>query len=146
MKRIALLATIISNLHCLEPVYISNIESLKELVKPNETLWFIAPLKDSFENEIIQEMVQDSRFQKLQQWHPLSFEEYRSVVLSLGLSIIRTEVQRDVPHLPLAKWVKQEIAPQLGLDPDEEQLFADEFVSRFGQPFGIYRRLLMEVE
>ena len=139
---IILLFTSIASAHL---PFVSSEESLNNILlalQPGEFLWIRGGLADSIENQIIQEMIQEFPWQKTPKgWSPLTFEDYRRIILTRGLSILHTEVHREIVHEPELQWISS-----LGLTAEEQIAFTDEFILRFKQlQGGIQRELLMQV-
>ena len=145
MKLISTLLLFFSTVVSANPIYISTQDELEKALSnlaAGEKLWILGGLADSIENQIIGEMAKENLWrEKLKDWAPLAFEDYRSAVLNQGLSIIQTEVRREIAPYPFLEWLSP-----LGLETAEKEAFAEEFFFRFMQTEGgVYRVLLLQV-
>ena len=146
MKIISTILIFIATIAQTDPAYITTRETLTnalEKVETGESIWLVGAMAESFESQIIGQMAQEIPWQmRLENWKPLSFEDYREIILSRGFTIDYTEVHREMVLEPDWVW----ILPHLGLEPAETYAFADEFRARCHRAQGgVYKQLLMQV-
>lgn len=145
MKLISIILTLFTSIASANPIYVSSKECLKDILlhlQPGERIWIKGGLADSIENQIIEEMIREFPWQDmLQGWEPLTFDDYRRIILEHGLMMIHTEVHRKILQEPDIQWISD-----LGLDLNEQHAFAEEFFFRFNQKNGrVHREVLLQI-
>ena len=109
--------------------YVSNKEDLEKnlsSLKENETIWLLLPLAESVENKILLDMGKPV---------PPTFEEYLELIENHELTILHSEVQRE-----LAKELPKDFNDKLNLSEKE----AEEFKIRFRASNHLAKRLLVK--
>ena len=136
MQILSFLLLIIATITDSNIYYISSKKEFYDaLVKSTETSWMVVSVSDSFENEILAQMAQDSAWQKeLADWEPISFQELITMIKQSGHTIIQTEPYREVVFDP-RPWIPK----------DRSQQFANEFLSRFNESHKIAKQILIKI-
>lgn len=121
-------------------------DSLKNVIESHlneETLWIEGPLAESIENKIFIEMAQEAEWKEIfKEWEPLTFKDYRSVIHSLGFSILHSEIERKIACDPLSEWFFLFDVPAQ----DRENFWSDFNARFFKTKGGIHKKIRLCVQ